>query len=271
MHVCSLDNIMQHTSATLILAIFLLLLSKQVIGQESVQADRVNDKVKLATGEGYSPYVDKNMPDGGWSISLIKQTFNKMNLDVSIEILPWKRALKWTEEGEFLGTFPFVFSEQRANEFIFSTPINHVPVHMYVSSQSNYSKPSDLMNKRLCFPLGYSLGIAVKSIIERYQMSVNRTKDGRGCVLHVQKGWSDAGLTNGHMQANKFVLDPKLDNKIVILPEQLALVPLHLVIAKNTVNAQQWMEKFDHAFFLLGQSGEKSATDAQFIKLLEEP
>lgn len=261
----------QKHASTRILVVSLLLFLTTFSSQGTAHLDAVKGKVRLATGEGYSPFVDKNLPDGGWSTSLIKQTFNKLNLNAEIDILPWNRALKWTQDGRFLAAFPFVYSEQRADHFLFSTPINFVPVHMYVASDSIFTTPEQLMNKRLCFPFSYSLDSLEQGIVDKFQMKINRVKDGIGCVKHVQKGWSDAGLTNGYIQADRLPINEINGNSIIIFPEQLALIPLHLVIGKRYPDALRWLQEFDHAFTLLQQSGEKAAEDKRFLDLINGP
>lgn len=233
------------------------------------QSGATKGKVKLATGTGYSPFVDSKLPEGGWSTSLVKQTFSKMNLLATVEVLPWNRALKWTQEGKFLATFPFVYSKQRAESFLYSDAINFVPVHMYVASNSPFTSPEQLQNKRLCFPFSYSLDSLEQGIVDKYQMTINRVKDGIGCVKHVQKGWSDAGLTNGYIHAEKLPKNTTNGVTIVIFPEQLALVPLYLVISKDYSNAQQWIEEFNYAFGLLQKSGEKIATEKMYLELID--
>jgi len=246
------------------LLIFIVLFSNLGIAQQHVG----KGKVWLATGEGYSPFIDNKLPDGGWSTSLIKQAFNKLNLDTEIDVLPWNRALKWTQDGRFLAAFPFVYSKQRAEHFWFSPPINFVPVHMFVASNSTFTSPDQLKNKRLCFPFSYSLDSLEQDIVDKYQMHINRVKDGIGCVKHVLKGWSDAGLTNGYIHANKLPKSEAKDISIVIFPEQLALIPLYLVIGKDYPNAEKWIAEFEHAFSLLVKSGEKAATDQRFLDLI---
>ena len=247
------------------LFVFVTILSNQgFAGQHAVKG-----KVRLASGEGYSPFVDNKLPDGGWSTSMIIQTFNKLNLDTSIEFLLWNRALKWTQDDKFLAAFPFVYSEPRAEDFLFSTPINFVPVHMYAASDSAFISPEQLKNKR--FPFSYSLDSLEQGIVDKYQMNINRVKDGIGCVKHVQKGWSDAGLTNGYIQADKLPKNENNDISIVIFPEQLALILLHLVIGKDYPNAEQWLAEFDQAFSLLKKSGEKSAVAQRYIDLINAP
>ncbi|MEP1447553.1 MAG: transporter substrate-binding domain-containing protein [Paraglaciecola sp.] len=237
--------------------------------QSAAQSGANKGKVKLATGAGYSPFVDSKLPEGGWSASLVKQTFSKMNLLATIEVLPWNRALKWTQEGKFLAAFPFVYSKSRAESFLYSTAINFVPVHMYVASNSQFTSPEQLRNKRLCFPFSYSLDSLEQGIVDKYQMTINRVKDGIGCIKHVQKGWSDAGLTNGYIHAEKLPKNDVSGVSIVIFPEQLALVPLYLLISKDYANAQQWVEEFNYAFGLLQKSGEQTATQKMYLELID--
>jgi hypothetical protein len=166
----------QKHASTRILIVSLLLLLTLFSSQGTAHLDAVIGKVRLATGEGYSPF--------------------------------------------------------------FSTPINFVPVHMYVASDAIFTSPEQLMNKRLCFPFSYSLDSLEQGIVDKFQMKINRVKDGIGCVKHVQKGWSDAGLTNGYIRANKLPKNEGDDISIVIFPEQLALIPLYLVIGKDYPNAK---------------------------------
>ena len=250
------------------LEMFLLVFVITFANQGVAQSSALKGKVNIATGEGYSPFVDYKLPDGGWSTSLVKQTFSKMKLRTTIDVLPWNRALRWTQEGKFLAAFPFVYSETRAKDFLFSTAINFVPVHMYVASESSFTSPEQLKNKRLCFPFSYSLDSLEQGIVNKYQMTINRAKDGIGCVKHVQKGWSDAGLTNGYIHAEKLPKNTTNDIPIVIFPEELISIPLYLVISKDYLNAEQWIQEFNYAFSLLQKNGDKAATDKLYLELI---
>lgn len=238
------------------------------VSQSSDALEQAQPSVTLATGKGYAPFVDFDMPEGGWSTSLIKHTFDKLSLGVNIEVLPWNRALKWTSEGKFLASFPFVYSERREQQFLFSTPINFVPVHMYVAKNSGFSGPEDLRGKRLCFPLSYSLDSLEQGLVDKFEMTINRVKDGIGCFKHVQKGWSDAGLTNGYIHPDKLALDNNQDNPIIVFTQQLALIPLHLIISKDYPDAEKWLHEFNHAFSQLDKSGEKSHIDGEYLELI---
>jgi polar amino acid transport system substrate-binding protein len=223
---------------------------------------------QLVTGEGYFPYIYKGIIHGGWSRALIKETFALMNVDIEVDILPWKRGLKWTKEGRFLATFPYVYSASRADDFLFSVTINQVPVRLFVTQESGIKKVEKLKGKRLCIPHGYSVDTSPQGIVGRFNLSINRAKDGLGCVKHVQKGWSDVGLTNGYIVSEQIKTGFDEDKSIYILPEELTSVPLYLIISKQYPNAQEWIDRFNSAFAELSATGKKQQIDLQFTKLL---
>ncbi|MDU0356047.1 transporter substrate-binding domain-containing protein [Paraglaciecola aquimarina] len=223
--------------------------------------------VTLATGKHYSPFVDASLPDGGWSVSIVKGVLEEMSLSYSLTILPWERALKWTREDKLFATFPYVYSERRAKTLLYSNPINFVPVHMYVAKHADFSDIESLTNKRLCFPYDYALSTLEKEVVDKLSMTVNRVKDSTGCIRHVHKGWSDAGLINGHINADKLSLD---NNLIKIFPKQIVAVPLSLVINKSRENAQAWMDQFNNALTIINNNGERALIDQQYYLLLNQ-
>ena len=101
----------KHKNAALSLLMVLFMIFETIFSNQGIaQQLVVKGKVRLATGEGYSPFVDNTPPDGAWSTRLIKQTFSKLNLHIAIEILPWKRALKWAQDSKFLAAFAFIWA-----------------------------------------------------------------------------------------------------------------------------------------------------------------
>jgi polar amino acid transport system substrate-binding protein len=233
-----------------------------------VQDDTPKAPLKLATGQSYSPYVDNNLPAGGWSVAIVQRALAFMSLRTEITILPWDRALKWTVEDKIFGTFPFVYSKKRADLFLFSKPINTVPIHMYASKNSSFTSLESLQTKRLCFPYDYSLSPIEQQIVNKFEMTINRVKDGISCIKHVHKGWSDAGLTNGYIDTNKLSSAQGEGKQINVFATELGLVPLHFVISKKRKDAQLWMDEFNYALSRLVDSGEISAINNQYLELL---
>lgn len=236
------------------------------LAQQSILSNKGG--LKIATGAHYSPFVDDKLPQGGWSNAIVKRVLAEMSLRANLVILPWDRALKWTQDGKVFGSFPYVYSKQRAQHLLFSMAINYVPVHMYAAKASGFDSLMSLQGKRLCFPYDYSLSVIEQQIVTKFQMTVNRVKDGIGCIKHVQKGWSDAGLTNGYIDTSKLSSNHWQAKHIKVFKQQLALVPLYFVVGKHTSHAQQWIDEFNYALTGLEKSGELNRINSTYKNIL---
>lgn len=251
--------------------IFSILFILPVSSVAKVTDDTPKATLKLATGQSYSPYIDKKLPDGGWSVAIVERVLAFMSLRTEITILPWDRALKWTIEDKVFGSFPYVYSKKRADLFLFSKPINTVPIHMYASKKSPFTSLESLQTKRLCFPYDYSLSPVEQQIVNEFEMTINRVKDGISCIKHVSKGWSDAGLTNGYIDTNKLSSAQGEGKQTKVFAKELGLVPLHFVISKKRKDAKLWMDEFNYALSRLEESGEISIINKQYLELLNAP
>ena len=241
-------------------------------GEQSVAPkpyEAVNKRIRLTTGQSYFPFISAKMPHGGWSQALVTRTFAEMGLNVDIHVLPWSRGERWTTEQRFLGTFPYVYSAKRAKKYYFSKPINFIPVRFYVSQASNFTDVQQLKNKRLCLPYGYSADFVKDGVVDSLNLKINRVVDGAACIGHVQRGWSDAGLTNDYVSVNEVNNDRLTDSKLVVLKKDVEQVPLHFIISTSYPEARKWMDKFDRAFQRLIENGAKAEIDDQFTQLLD--
>jgi polar amino acid transport system substrate-binding protein len=248
----------------------LLCLGMNISYAQVESKDETAQLIKIATGESYFPFVDSSFLLGGWSKALVEATFSLMSVEVSFEILPWDRGLKWTQEAKSLGAFPYIASKQRSEKFLYSLPINFVPVRLYVASDSVFNRIEDIQGKRLCIPHGYSIGKAEQTVIDQFAMTINRAKDGIGCVGQVQRGWSDAGLTNGYIQAIKLRHHTETEEPIRIFPQALSSEPLYFLISKSYPDAQLWMDRFNQAFLQLAENGQKQQIDQLFLAALSK-
>ncbi len=64
--------------------------------------------VRLVTGDDYRPFTDQALPQGGMITEIVDHVFQKMGYQAEIEFHSWSRGYTLSEEGAFLGTFPYV-------------------------------------------------------------------------------------------------------------------------------------------------------------------
>ncbi|MEP4889143.1 MAG: transporter substrate-binding domain-containing protein [Aliiglaciecola sp.] len=254
-----------------LITIFLSAYSSFGIGQQANSPSQLNKKIALTTGSNYYPYVDPKAMNNGWSVSIVEAVFQQMGKQVDIDILPWQRGYKWTADGQYAGTFPYVFTEQRAESFVYSNPINLIPVRIYTNKSKVVKSLAELQKARLCLPYGYSLSREQRELIEKYQLVIHNATNAGGCVLQVAKGWSDLGFINGYLQSEKNTELFESLTKVNILQIPVANVPLFYIVSRQLKNAQQQIDQFNEALEQIEQSGVRREIDQRFEKFLSAP
>jgi polar amino acid transport system substrate-binding protein len=69
------------------------------------------------------PYFGENLPDGGFYTELSREAFQRVGYTLEVEFLPWKRALELARQGDYDGILGMYYTEQRANDFIYTESI----------------------------------------------------------------------------------------------------------------------------------------------------
>ncbi|GGD73992.1 substrate-binding periplasmic protein [Lacimicrobium alkaliphilum] len=244
-----------------------LIASSFSYGSEEPQSSQ---PVKLVTGDNYFPYAYDGLPEGGWSVAVIAAVFAKMEQPIETEIVPWNRGLMWTEEGQYLGTYPYVYSNQRNEKFLYSEAINKVPARIYVARNSGITEIGHLQGKRLCIPHGYSAEGIYAELLLQWRMVMIRAQNGMACIRHVEKGWSDVGLTNGYMTSEVNRERFGIGSDLVILAHELDPIPLYFVISRSYPDAQTWINRFNTALKTLIDTGEKQQIDEKYRQWLSQ-
>ena len=239
-----------------------------------VQADaadpQVHEEVRLVTGDSYFPFISPALPYGGWSNAIVKSVFKEMGIMPAIDVMPWSRGAKWTRENRYLGTFPYVHSEGREEDFLFSQPINHVPIRIFTSKNNGITERKHLHKKRLCLPHGFLVSQTIERLKNQYELVINRAKDTAACFGHVDKGWSDLGLINGYTSIAHITDVFEQPDAFLVLPKPVNTVPLYFIVSRTYPDGEKWMQSFNTALNRIKEKGELSALNRQFTLLLRD-
>lgn len=230
----------------------------------------VRAAVSVVTGDSYFPYVSYELPENGWSNAVVKAVFAEMGQDLTIDVVPWSRGFKWTLENKYLGTYPYVYSEERFADFLYSEPINFISVKLFVSADSSIENLTDLKGKRLCLPIGYTISDTIGGLKNTYSLQVNRAADNKGCFGHVEKGWSDVGLINEHISTDRIIQIYGAKGPFRILPETYDTIPLYFIISRSYPDATQSLTQFNQALEAITVNGKLEAIRQRYLSLLAD-
>ena len=97
---------------------------------------------------------------GGPLTHLVRATCEEMGVTCDIRYLPWPRAEKLTETGEFFATFPYARTKERTGRFHFSVNLYHTVTVFFLRRDrlelTGYSRLEDLLPHRIGGNIGYS-------------------------------------------------------------------------------------------------------------------
>lgn len=125
-----------------------------VLATLSAQAD----SIKMATSGGFAPFTDQEWKNQGMVIQILDQVMRVAKLDADIEFHDgWSTLISDTEAGLYDATFPWYYSEERAERYLLSDSLASTYVVPYVAQNKSFNVVTrmDLAGYRLCRPAGY--------------------------------------------------------------------------------------------------------------------
>ncbi|MEX0623979.1 substrate-binding periplasmic protein [Saccharospirillum sp.] len=116
------------------------------------------DPIKLATSGGFAPFTDQNWKDQGMVIQILDQVMRVADFEPEVIFRDgWGELISDTEAGVYDATFPWYYSEERAEQYLLSDSLASTYVMPYVAKNKVFSVTTrmDLAGYRLCRPAGY--------------------------------------------------------------------------------------------------------------------
>jgi polar amino acid transport system substrate-binding protein len=77
------------------------------------------EDVIFATGE-YPPFVSRHMPGFGWASQILSEAGRRSDINPVFKFFPWIRASTMVKEGQLIGTFQWLKTTAREQDFLFS-------------------------------------------------------------------------------------------------------------------------------------------------------
>jgi polar amino acid transport system substrate-binding protein len=103
------------------------------------------DRIRLTNGE-WAPYLSERLPHFGAASHIVAEAYKAAGIDVQYGFFPWKRSYKLAREGHWHGTLVWVYTAERAEDFLYSDVVIRDPEYLFhLKSRSlNWQTPADL-------------------------------------------------------------------------------------------------------------------------------
>lgn len=204
------------------------------------------ETVRLVTGDDYKPFTDQTLPQGGMITEIVDHVFQAMGHQAEIEYLSWNRGYRLSEEGVFLGAFPYVKTPERLEAFYFSDPIYTITTRFFVRQDSpiSFDRDSDLKGLSVCKPLGYNL-TDIQPFLDQNLIDMQRPSTMESCFGMLRLGRVDLVPINEHVgwQMARQVVGQ--DAVFRVLEKPLQQDGLHLIVTKKNPQGRDILGRFN--------------------------
>lgn len=215
------------------------------------------ESIKLVTSGNFAPFTDEDWKNRGMITDILNQVMRVADLEAEIEFQPtWGNLMADTEAGKYDGTFPWYYSEERAERFLVSESLGATYVIPYVKANSGITanEPGDLAGYRLCRPAGYFTHDLV-ALMENEDTTLTQPDSLGTCFEMLRDGEVDVVPVD--LFSAKSAIASVFDSDRAV--QQLSIVfsrqSMHVLIPKNHPNGKQLLVEINKALFKLETRG----------------
>lgn len=231
--------------------------------------------IQLVTLE-YPPYIVSHEDElSGVAVELVEAVFKQLNVPISIEVLPWARALSNVQFGRADAIFTAFKNPEREQFADFSHQILFTQnISLVVKTNSNISSDlfltSDLSNSTICVVNRVSYGARMDALLaeSRFKM-VFRRNHTRDCAHLVRTGRADIWVNNS-FGARSIIASEGMDKVLEILSPPIEATPSFIAFSKLREHA--WLrDRFDEALREMKQDGRYEAIIDNYFERIKKP
>lgn len=210
--------------------------------------------VRLASLE-YPPFCGENLEDQGVLTAIIVAAYQSMGYEVTVDFLPWARALQMSQDGEYDGLYSTWYRPEREEWFWFPDPMmpNEMGFYKRTSDVIPYERLEDLSGYNIGIVRGYAYP---PEFVEATYLTTDEGVDEETNLRKLHEGRVDLILIDHviavHLINTKF---PEYAEELEWLPPALETLPQYLAISKRAPDGQAKLEAFNTGLRQITENG----------------
>ncbi len=250
-------------------AILSLVTASLIVISDTAAANQTADPLKVITFMDFPPYIVDTEPGDGIISIIVKESFAAAGIEIETPLVPWRRAYRAVKRGEYLASYSWAYSDNRAEEFHLSAPIfaisnQIITTYADVTDWRQFRKPrADGALPILCVPIGWKIAPEIADLIDKKMLQQVSPGHPRFCIDLVRARRTNIlympRMTAAHHLAGLSAEDsdpgvrpwPKLYS--LDIPSGQANTQ-HILFTRNSLGFE-YKEKFNAGFNILLKSG----------------
>ncbi len=222
--------------------------------------------------DDFPPYsYQENGKLVGIDVEIIEEMAKRLNIDITIKLVPWKRLIKMTQSGQCDGSFSLFHTENREKFafYAFSQPIHvsRFPLFFKKGKKIQFNTIEDLYGKIIGINRGFSISEAFDAAVKQGKIIVNIENEVDENIVLTANSSIDGFTNNYDVTKYKIKNIPRLKQyKKVIFHSQKSISDLrnaYIVLSKKTPNIQNKAEMIQG----INQTLTEMKNDGFYLKL----
>ena len=215
------------------------------------------ETIRITNGE-WAPYLSQKLPRHGAASHIVSEAFAAVDIKTEYGFYPWKRSYRLARDGIWNGTVVWVFTEERAQDFIYSDVViedSEYLFHLKINPLQ-WSKIEDLR--------GMTIGTTLHTVHPRLEQAHSSG------ILNLQRAGNYDNLYNRLMknridaipnvlQVGLFLLrttlSPKERESITYSPTELKSRKYHLILSKKIPDNWRLVQLFNTGLERIRKNG----------------
>jgi polar amino acid transport system substrate-binding protein len=215
------------------------------------------ETVRITTGE-YSPFSSEKLKDYGIIAQIITESFALEGIKVEYGFFPWGRAYDLAKEGDWDSSSFWVFSKERAEDFLLSDPLMESDTVFFPlkSFQFDWDDINDLKGIDIGATIEYFYGEDFKKAEESKMIIVDRVPTDKMNFRKLLQGRIKIFPIDQYVGSNLLRTDfkPEENNLITFHPKPLLSQKYYLLFSKKVEKNKQRLELFNKGLKRLKES-----------------
>lgn len=244
-----------------------LLMTGDLTVAAAAPAAATADRILLTNGE-WAPYLSERLPHFGAASHIVAEAYKAAGVDVQYGFFPWKRSYKLAREGHWHGTLVWVYTAERAEDFLYSDVVIQDPEYLFhlKSRPLNWQTPVDLTGLTIGTTLHTvypTLEQAAKAGILRLERAGNYDSLYRRLLKHRIDAIPQVSQVGRYYQQQTLSAEER--DRITHAPTIVQERQYHLILSKKAVGSGALITRFNEGLRAIKADG----TYARIIKALE--
>jgi len=213
-----------------------------------------NQQITLAT-DHWQPFYGPDLKDGGYMIEVCKAAFETVGYQLTVKLMPWKRAVKAAKLGIYDGLLGAYYTPARAEIYYYSQPFEQEKTVLLALASSNliFNNIRDLKS----YDIGVMRGaVNATQLDNANNLSFSYSNDASHNFKKLLLARIDYMVTGkAHLT---YIINTEYSGKVpelTIFKPALKVNDIYITLSKELDNAEAIMRDFNRGIHIIKENG----------------